>query len=96
MTTQRIFIIVLALATLVAGVVAAVYWWRSSCQDAILSTEPDASISDSPEQYILTAVVNLNTVQAALAEAGSLNRTAAAWSGIAALLGAITTVVGVF
>jgi hypothetical protein len=92
---QRIFVIVLASTTLVAGVVAAIYWWRSSRQDAVLLPEPEASISDSPEQHIQIAVVNLNTVQASLIKVSNLNSTAAAWSGVAALLGAITTAAGV-
>ncbi|MES2221671.1 MAG: hypothetical protein V4587_11975 [Acidobacteriota bacterium] len=96
MTIQRVLVLSFALATLGFGVMAAVYWWRSSALDVPLLPAPDASISDAPEQHHLTTSVNLDALFMAGLEAAALNRTAAGLTAIAALLGAITTVIGAF
>lgn len=57
--------------------------------------ETTASISDVPELHIIDAKVDIINVRVAMEESCKLNKTAAIWTGIAALLGAFTSIAGV-
>ena len=50
MSLTKILAIVFALLSLIAAIVAAIYWWKASTID---SPEPIASVSDIPELHIL-------------------------------------------
>ena len=70
---------------LAAAIVAASYWWRAS---RVAPAEQVASISDVPELHIMGTEVAFN-------ESSRLNSIAAIWTGIAAILSAIGSVLGV-
>lgn len=91
---QRTITIAFAIATLGTAIVAAVLWFRSAMIETPEVEEPVASISDVPEVHIQTAVVNLNNLRTAMDSSAKLNKKAAVWTGISALLGAATTVAG--
>ncbi|MBB5053475.1 hypothetical protein HNQ36_003475 [Afipia massiliensis] len=65
---------------------AAIYWWKASRVD--IPHTAAASISDVPELYILNTQVAFN-------ESSRLNCRAAVWTGLAAVLSAIASVLGV-
>lgn len=94
MSTLRIAYIVCSAATAVCALIAAGYWYLSSRPAPTISEPSDASISDAPELHILSAQVDVCSVQAALAEVSRLNKKAAIWSAIAALFGAVTAILG--
>lgn len=54
MTIIRIFAVVCAGLGLAAAIVAAAYWWKAS---RVNISHVSASISDVPEQYILSTQV---------------------------------------
>jgi hypothetical protein len=85
MTPIKVAAIALACFRLVAAIVAAIYWWKASRVDIGSSA---ASISDVPELYILST-------QAAFNESSRLNSRAAVWTGLAAVLSAVASVLGV-
>jgi hypothetical protein len=85
-----------ALATLGTAIAAAVYWFQSARVDAPSIQEPVASISDVPEDHIQMAVANANSVRIAMEMSAQLNKRAAIWTGISALLGAATSIAGIF
>ena len=85
MTPLKAAAIALACLGLVAAIVAARYWWKASRVDIPRTA---ASISDVPEQYILSTQVAFN-------ESSRLNSRAAIWTGIAAVLSAMASVLGV-
>jgi hypothetical protein len=93
---HRLALIGLALATLVTAVLAAIYWFRSAVLRSECYQEPVASISDAREQHIQASLVHLFSIQTRLNESARLNKWAAIWTGISALLGAITSIYGVF
>lgn len=96
MATQRAIIILLAAATLVTAIVAAYYWFKSAMIEVPTVDEPVASISDVPETHIQNAIVNMNNLRDAMDKSGAFNRKAAVWTGISALLGAATTISGIW
>lgn len=83
-------------ATAIAALIAALYWYLSSRPAPKPIVPPIASVSDNPEIHILEAQVGIYDIHAALLKASQLNAKAAAWSGIAALFGAITSLLGFF
>ncbi|MEH2480558.1 hypothetical protein V1282_003915 [Nitrobacteraceae bacterium AZCC 2146] len=85
MTPVKLVAIALACLGLIAAIVAAVYWWGASRVDIARTA---ASISDVPEQYILSTQVAFN-------QSSRLNSRAAIWTGAAAVLSAIASVLGV-
>jgi len=85
-------IITLAVLTFATAIVAAVYWFKSAAVPMPQLEEPIASISDAPEQHIMTAGANSGILVRALTRSSGLNKRAAIWTGISALLGAATTV----
>lgn len=93
---HRPLLIGLALATLSTAVAAAVYWFRSAVLRSECYQEPVASISDAPEQHIQASLVHAFSLQTMLNESAKLNKWAAIWTGISALLGAITSIYGAF
>jgi hypothetical protein len=93
-TMRHIGILLLSLATLATAVLAAYYWFKSSRIPIFELDEPVASISDAPESHVLVAKVHIASLMAASKESSALNKVAALWTGVSALLGAITTVVG--
>ncbi len=92
---QHAITIALATATLVTAIGAALYWFRSAMIETPAVEEPVASISDVPEAHIQTAVLNVNNLRIAMDKSASLNKKAAAWTGISALFGAATTIAGI-
>jgi hypothetical protein len=95
MNVYRIAYIVCSVATAVCALIAARYWYLSSRPTPALNDLPDASISDAPELHIMNAQADVYEVQAALAEASRLNKSAAVWSAIAALFGAAAAILGI-
>jgi hypothetical protein len=85
MSMSRSIAIALAILGLAAAIIAARYWWKAS-RVAIPYTV--ASISDVPEAHILGTQVAFN-------ESSRLNSRAAIWTGLAAVLSAAASVVGV-
>jgi hypothetical protein len=84
-----------AILTAASALVAAGYWYLSSRPQPSSSDSSTASVSDAPELHILGAQVDIYSIQAALAESSRLNKCAAVWSALAALLGAVTSILGI-
>jgi hypothetical protein len=84
-TLGHAFAILFAVAGLVTAMFAAFYWWKAS-RIPIQSTA--ASITDAPELHIMSGHV-------AFHESSRFNSTAAVLTGIAAVLSAIGSVLGV-
>jgi hypothetical protein len=79
--------------TFVSAVIAAVYWFQSSrIRPKTVSTESGPSISDVPEVHTLAAQVDIFDIHDVINEISRLNKWAAIWTGISALLGAVTTI----
>jgi hypothetical protein len=85
MTGRHAFAILFAGAGLVTAMAAAFYWWKAS---RILIEPTAVSITDMPELHIMSGHV-------AFYESSRLNSTAAALTGVAAVLSAIGSVFGV-
>jgi hypothetical protein len=85
MPMLRLIAIMFAIAGLVAAIVASRYWWKAS---RVGISQTVASISDVPEIHILGTQVAFN-------ESSRLNSRAAIWTGVAAVLSAVASVVGV-
>lgn len=94
MNLHSIIVLGLSLSTAAFAGLAAYFWYKSSTQEPVCPEEPDASISDNPEQHILTALEAVYEMQAAVAESSRLNRLAAKWSAWAAAFAALTAFVG--
>lgn len=77
--------IIFAVAGLGTAAAAAFYWWKAS---RVPIQHPAASISDVPELHIMSS-------QVAFYESSRLNSRAAVLTGIAAVLSAIGSVLGV-
>lgn len=75
-------ILLLATATLVSAGFSAVYWFRSAAEPAPQIPEPIASISDVPEQHILTVAVNAYKLHQAIGR-GHFSTYATASAGLA-------------
>ncbi len=93
MTLQRLVVALLSFATMVCASIASYYWYRSSQPTPAWVPGPYASISDSPEQHIMTAQVEIFHIRNALMEASALNAKAAKWSAWAAGLGGLATLI---
>ncbi|WOH59914.1 hypothetical protein [Bradyrhizobium sp. BWC-3-1] len=85
MNFTRWLAVIFALAGLGTAIAAAAYWWKAS---RVPIQQPAASISDVPELHIMSG-------QVAFYESSQLNSTAAVLTGIAAVLSAIGSVLGV-
>jgi len=96
MAMQHLVTVLFAVATLGTAIAAAAYWFQSARIDAPPIQEPVASISDVPEDHIQMAVANANSVRVAMEMSSQLNKKAAIWTGISALLGAATSIAGIF
>jgi hypothetical protein len=90
----RVAYVSCSLGTALAAFVAAEYWYLSSRPTPKMTVPPIASISDNPELHVLGAQVDIMGIRSALCEASQLNKKAAIWSGIAALLGGVSAVLG--
>ena len=84
----------LSFATLVSAVTAAVYWFKSALVRSEEFEEPIASITDAPEQHIQATQFYASCIHQMLNESSRLNKHAAIWTGISAVLGALTSVYG--
>jgi hypothetical protein len=91
---HRFVLIGLALATLGTASVAAVFWFRSAVLSSERFDEPVASISDTPEQHIQASIAYILSIHQTLNQSCRLNKLAAIWTGVAAVLGAITSIYG--
>jgi hypothetical protein len=85
MPTLKYAAIILSGFSLLAALVAAFHWWRSCRIYIDVSRMPPKDISAA---YIIA-------LQIALSESSWLNSQAAIWTGIAAVLSAATSVIGV-
>jgi hypothetical protein len=85
MNSTHCLAIVFAVAGLGAAIVAAIYWWKAS---RVPIQTAAASISDVPELHIMSG-------HTAFYESSQLNSRAAIFTGIAAVLSAIGSVLGV-
>lgn len=86
MAPTKITAFLFAVAGLVSAIVAARYWLLGSRE---YPSELQASIGDAPELHILN-------VQVSIGKAGALNAIAAKWTGAAAVLSALGSIVGLF
>ena len=77
--------IILALLGLAAALNAARLWWQASRTPIPALTQ---SISDAPELHLLNTQVIYNT-------SSQINARAAVWTGLAAILSALASVLGV-
>ena len=84
---------VLAVVTVITAVAAAVYWFKSAAVKVQTVDEPTASMTDAIEEHTLAAVVNMNFLREAMNKSARLNRLAAIWTGVSAVLAALTTIV---
>lgn len=87
---KHILSTVFALGTAGASGVAAWFWFASSKVNPEEVEETEASISDNPAMHILEAKVGVILTHNAMKESSRLKKVAAAWSGVAAALGAVT------
>jgi hypothetical protein len=85
-TVCKIAAIVFAGAGLSCAIVSAVYWFRASREYPGDLTQ---SIADAPQLHLMN-------LQVSFGAAGKLNAKAALWTGAAAVLGAIGSVLGLF
>lgn len=82
----KIAAIIFAASGLVSAIVAAVYWLRAGRE---YPPELSQSIGDAPALHILN-------VQVSVGRAGALNAKAAVWTGAAAVLSAVSSILGLF
>jgi hypothetical protein len=92
---HRLISTILAVATLITAILAAVYWFQSAAVKVETVDQPTASMADAIEDHTLTAVVNMNFLRSAMNESARLNRLAAIWTGISALLVAFMTIASI-
>ena len=85
MTFTHAAAILFALAGLLTAIAAAIYWWKAS---RVTIEQPVASISDVPQLHIMSGHVAYNA-------SSELNSRAALLTGIAAVLSAVGSVLGV-
>jgi len=86
-----------AFFTFVSAIISAVYWFKSSVLNIkTVYTDNLPSISDVPELHIVTAQVDIFNMHKVMNETCRLNKWAAIWTGIAALLSAVTTISAFF
>ena len=90
MISIRVAYVTCSIGTAISAFVAAVYWYLSSRPTPKTTVPPVAAIGDNPEMHILGTKVDIIGIQSALYETSRLNKKAAIWSAIAALLGAIS------
>jgi hypothetical protein len=95
MNVFRIGYIACSAATAICALIAALYWYLSSRPTSIMSEPPNASISDAPDLYTMTAQVDIYAVRDTLIEASRLNKKAAVWSALAALAGSAAAILGI-
>jgi hypothetical protein len=84
MSPFKITAFVFAIAGLASAIVAARYWLHASRE---YPSELAQSIGDAPALHILN-------VQVSIGKAGALNAKAAVWTGAAAVLSAISSIIG--
>ena len=85
MTVMHILAILFSVAGLLAAIAAAYYWWKAS---RVAIQTPTASISDVPQLHIMSGDIAFN-------RSSTLNARAALLTGMAAVLSAIGSVLGV-
>jgi hypothetical protein len=88
--------IVLSVVTLIAAITSAVYWFKSAALEPYTAEPPIASIGDAPGDHLLTTNVNVDGIRYALTRSATLNKWAAIWTGVSALLGGATAIVSAF
>ena len=82
--------------TLITGLNAAWYWYRSSVVSAQEFDQDWASYDDGLSVHVIMAEMNIGGTRKAMADSCGLNVIASRWTGASALLGAITTFTGMF
>jgi hypothetical protein len=91
---HRFTLVALSVVTLVSAILAAVYWFRSALLRSEQLREPVASISDAQEEHIEATKLYILSICQMVNESSRLNRSAAIWTGISAVLGAVTSIYG--
>jgi hypothetical protein len=86
MTPLKIVAFLFAIAGLASAIVAARFWLQASRE---YPSELPQSISDAPEVHIIN-------VQVSIGKAGALNAKAAVWTGAAAILSALSSMIALF
>jgi hypothetical protein len=86
MTGLKITALFFAVAGLACAIKAAIYWLQAS---RVYPSDLAQSVSDAPDLHILN-------VQVSIGKAGAFNAKAAKWTGAAAVLGSISSVIGLF
>lgn len=92
---QHLAATLFALAALGTAMAAAIYWFRSARVKVPELQELVSSISDAPEDHILAAIADANSVREAMNVSSRLNQKAAVWTGISALLGAAASIAAI-
>jgi hypothetical protein len=92
--TLRLLSIIFAIAAMGTAIVAATYWFKSASSPPPDLPEPVASIGDAPAEHAMIAVANAVRMKLSLAVSARLNKRAAIWTGISAILGALSTLLG--
>jgi hypothetical protein len=93
---HRVVNIVLSVATLIAAILSAYYWFKSATVEPYTAEPPIASIGDAPGDHLLTTNVNVDGIHFAMTNSARLNKWAAIWTGVSALLSATTAIVSAF
>jgi hypothetical protein len=86
MLTYKIAAVALAIAGLISALIAAWYWWKAS---RVTLPTPSDTFSFGEPTFPLMATLH------ALIESSRLNKTAALWTGGAAILSAIASILSV-
>jgi hypothetical protein len=88
--------IVLSGATLIAAILSAYYWFKSAALEPYTVESPIASIADAPGDHLLSTNVNVDGIHFAMTNSARLNKWAAIWTGVSALLSAATAITSAF
>jgi hypothetical protein len=94
MTVLNLLIAPISLVAALAGIYASWLWYQASKIEMPPFDPPLASMSDAPELHLLDMTVRQNEAFYRLAISGQLNAKAAGWTGLAALLTAISVLIG--
>jgi hypothetical protein len=86
--------LILAACTFLAGIVAAVYWYRASKIQIEFSDPPEIEAPTVGDILLLRQEAIRLSINSAFQRNGAFNKIAAVWTGITALLAALSTVLG--
>ena len=93
---MQIVTIAAGILTLITGLVAAGYWYKSSVVPVPEFNQDWASYDDGLSVHVIMTEMNIGGIRQAMIDSCKLNVIAARWTGVAAFLGAVTTFTGMF